>query len=252
MRIDYPEKDQIPALRRLWKEAFGDTDDFLDTFFSLGFAGDRCHCVTLGGQVGAALYWLDMDYSGGKLAYIYAVATADGFRGRGLCRLLMADVHEVLKSRGYAGGILVPQDAGLAEMYQKMGYQPCSGIRQLACRAADTPISLRTIDAVTYQTLRDGLLPPEAVRLGEQALVFLAAQVRFYAGEGILLAAAREGEKLRGLELLANADTAPGILAELGCLEGSFRLPGTECPFAMFIPLSADAPIPGHLGFAFD
>ena len=33
MTIDRPLPQQIPDLRRLWKEAFGDTDDFLDISF---------------------------------------------------------------------------------------------------------------------------------------------------------------------------------------------------------------------------
>ena len=32
----------IPALRRLWKQAFGDDDQLLDSFFSIAFSPDRC------------------------------------------------------------------------------------------------------------------------------------------------------------------------------------------------------------------
>ena len=49
MIIKSPETRHIPQLRQLWKEAFGDTDDFLDVFFSVAFAPERSRCVILDG-----------------------------------------------------------------------------------------------------------------------------------------------------------------------------------------------------------
>ena len=43
MRIDHPDLGQIPELRQLWKEAFGDSDAFLDAFFMVAFSQiDAC------------------------------------------------------------------------------------------------------------------------------------------------------------------------------------------------------------------
>lgn len=252
MRIDHPGDGQLLSLRALWLEAFGDTNEFLDKFFAVAYAKDRCRCVTIGGQTAAALYWLDMTYAGGKLAYIYAVATAQAFRGRGLCRQLMLDTHALLKERGYAGAVLVPQDEGLSNMYAGMGYIPGSGIREIRCQAGTPAVSLRPVGKDTYRALRREMLPPEAVRLGDTALDFLAEQAEFYLGDGILLAAVREEDRLNVLELLGGGEAAPGILTALGRSEGRFRLPGDEKDFSMFLPLTEDAPMPGHLGFAFD
>jgi hypothetical protein len=76
MNINAPTLDLIPALRGLWKEAFGDSDDFLDMFWRTAFSYDRCRCVTVDGEVAAALYWFDCECRGERVAYIYAVATA--------------------------------------------------------------------------------------------------------------------------------------------------------------------------------
>ena len=70
MTIDAPKTAQIPQLRQLWKEAFGDTDTFLDSFFSLAFAPERCRCITLGDTVPSALYWFDCTCRGEKWAYL--------------------------------------------------------------------------------------------------------------------------------------------------------------------------------------
>ena len=251
MRIECPERSQIPALRRLWKEAFSDTDDYLDLFFDRGYRRDHALCVSDEETVAAVLYWLDMEYCGGKIAYIYAVATAKSHRGQGLCRKLMAETHRVLQSKGYAAAVLVPQDAGLAKMYAAMGYLPGSGIRQARCEAGKAAAPLKPVDSDTYHRLRKEKLSPEAIALGVEAQSLLAAQAAFYTGDGVLLAAVREGTKVTGLELLGDETAAPGIVAALGCREGVFRMPG-ETPFAMYFPLGEGMPAPGHLGFAFD
>ena len=71
MKIDHPAFEQVPGLRQLWQEAFGDSDAFLDGFFDTGFSPRRCLCVTDGEPV-AAVYWFDCRFAGEKLAYLYA------------------------------------------------------------------------------------------------------------------------------------------------------------------------------------
>lgn len=243
MRADYPTPEQVNDLRGLWKEAFGDTETFLDCFFESGFSYDRCRCIFIDGQAAAALYWFDCGCEGRPFAYIYAVATAKAHRGKGLCRILMADTHHHLKNLGYAGTILVPGEKGLFSMYEKMGYACFSGMDTICCKA-DTPVPLREISAAEYSTLRGQYLPPHSVE--QQGTEFLASYAQLYAGNSFLLAWA-DG---LGLELLGNAAAAPGILAALGKEHGRFRIPGST-PFAMWHPL-ADTPEPGYFGLAFD
>ena len=40
MIIDAPQKEHLNGLRNLWKEAFGDTEAFLDGFFENVFSAD--------------------------------------------------------------------------------------------------------------------------------------------------------------------------------------------------------------------
>ena len=123
MIIKPPEPEHIPQLRSLWKQAFGDTDAFLDKFFSAGFAPERCRCVIDRGQVAAALYWFNCQCGGQPLAYIYAVATGKAFRGQGLCRRLMAHAEKDLKARGFACCVLTPGEPGLYAYYENLGYR---------------------------------------------------------------------------------------------------------------------------------
>ena len=251
MRIDCPRPEQIPQLRSLWKEAFGDEDAFLDLFFDNGFSPDRCRCVTLEGQVAAALYWLNCQCNGQKIAYLYAVATRKSCRGKGLCAALMADTHSLLTQMGYAGAVLVPGDAGLFRLYGKIGYETCSAITEISCSAGAKPVPLEAVGPEEYARLRRELLPEGGVIQEGENLAFLGKLTRFYTGDGFLLCASIDNGRLRAPELLGDITAGPGILAALGIPEGAFRFPGSGRPFAMYHPLTS-APAPRYFGLAFD
>ena len=55
MTIKQPDSTQIPQLWDLWREAFGDSGEFLDAFFETAFSPERCLCATGNGQVIAAV-----------------------------------------------------------------------------------------------------------------------------------------------------------------------------------------------------
>lgn len=251
MKIDYPAEAQLPQLRRLWKDAFGDEDGFLDLFFNSIYASDRCRCVTAADSVAAALYWLDCRCNGRPVAYLYAVATDKKHRGKGLCRRLMADTHRLLQGLGYDGCILVPGEFSLFEMYGSMGYRPCSTIREFTREAGQERAAMQALSPEEYAAARRRYLAPGAVLQEGENLTFLSKLARFYEGPDFLLCAADRGTELFGMELLGNANAAPGILAALGKERGTFRTPGQGREFAMYYPLT-DAPAPNYLGFAFD
>lgn len=250
MTIDHPAPRHLPRLRQLWQDAFGDTDAFLDCFYDTAYAPDHSLCVLLEDQPAAVLYWIDCTLQGQKLAYIYAVVTDPIHRGKGLCRTLMDHTHALLKNRGYAGAVLVPQQESLRKMYAGMGYENCGGLDLLSCTAAE-PLPLRAVGPGEFAALRRRMLPEGAVLQEGEGLAFLARQLQFYTGQDILLAAYAEKGILHGVELLGDPAAAPGITAALGCREGSFRLPG-EKPFAMYHQLDPSAQAPTYFGFAFD
>ena len=240
------------GLRQLWKLAFGDSDAFLDGFFSTGYAPQRCRYLSDGDLVTAALYWLDCAYMDEKYAYLYAVATHPAYRGQGLCHQLMEKTHDHLKAQGYAGAVLVPQEESLRTFYGKMGYKTMSNIGEFTVVPGENPAPLRRIDAREYATLRRQYLPEGGLLQEGESLAFLETYANFYAGEDFLLAAYREDSFLWAMELLGNREAAPGILKALDCVRGKFHTPGADLPFAMVLPLKEDAPVPSYLGHAFD
>ncbi len=242
MNLDHPTTGQIPGLRQLWQDAFGDTEAFLDTFFDSAFAPQRCLCASDGQQIAAAAYWFNC----GEYAYIYAVATAKQHRGKGLCHALMENIHQLLARQGYAGAIVVPGEESLRQFYAGMGYKDFGGIREFSCEAGTEAATLRPVDSETFAALRRQYLPAGSVVQEGENLAFLRRFAAFYAGDDFLLTT--DGKF--GIELLGNTGAAAGILTALGAKSGTFRTPGAS-PFAMYKPLNRQA-APAYFGFAFD
>lgn len=250
MTIDAPQPGQTRQLRQLWKEAFGDTDAYLDSFFSLAFSPDRSRCITEDGRVTAALYWFDCGCMGEKFAYLYAVATAKDYRGQGLCRQLMDHTHGHLRNLGYAGTILVPASEELRQMYEKMGYLPGTRISRLTCPAGSSAASLRVLDRAEYERRRLELLPSGGVVQGGPMTALLADQMGLFGGDDFLLAAWMEDGVLHAEEFLGDSSVAPGIVKALGAGKGIFCLPGEDEDFSMYLPLTDRCPKPGYFGIS--
>lgn len=240
-----------PALTKLWQQAFGDPPEFIDGFFRTGFAPERCRFLEKGGKVAAALYWFDCLWDGKKVAYIYAVATDRDFRGQGLCRQLMTDTHLHLQQQGYAGAVLVPGDAGLFAMYEKLGYRGFCPMAQKTVPAGGQPVALQSVTPAQYGSLAAAKTPAGGVLHTQAALDFYGTYGGFYAFAGGVFCAAREGETLYVQEYLGDPTALPGIGAALGAKEIRARLPGGDKPFAMYQSFTDEA-LPQYFAMALD
>lgn len=244
MNIDHPTPAQIPQLRKLWKEAFGDSDSFLDKFFSKAFSQKRSLCATVGCEIAAMAYW----FCCGEYAYIYAVATSASHRGKGICHRLMEKLHGILMQEGYAGCIVVPGEESLRDFYRGMGYENFGGIHEFECQAG-TPLPLRKVSKEEFAVLRRNYLPEGGVLQEGENLDFLSSWASYYEGSKALVTAIWEDEKLMIMELLGDESAAPGIVAALGEASANIRSPG-DTPFAMHRPLNK-MQAPKYFGFCF-
>lgn len=114
----------------LWQEAFGDSREFIEAFFT-HFPCDGCaHTLSAGGRVVSALYALPCTLRVGgeehSAAYVYAVVTVADCRGRGYMQLLMERVEELLRCRGVKLLYLLPASPALRDYYSRLGYVTCS------------------------------------------------------------------------------------------------------------------------------
>ena len=252
MIISESNPNHMPQLRQLWKTAFGDSDDFLDMFYATAYASHRCRCVLEGDHVAAVLYWFDCTCENQKLAYIYAVATDPAYRNQGLCRRLMADTHAHLKEKGYAGAMLLPQTEGLRQMYGKMGYKPCTSLREFECAASGEPALLTELTPEEYTTFRKPMLPPDSVMQEGENLSYLAGYCKFYQSPDFLAVVFQDEDTTICYEFLGDITHAPAFLQALGAKKGIIRTPGTGKDFAMHTSFDSNFLKPVYFAFAFD
>ena len=255
MIIDAPKKTHILGLRELWKEAFFDTDDFLDGFFENVFSFERCRCIVEDGRVIAALCWFDCECEKRKVAYLYAIATLTECRGRGLCSALMSDTHEHLKSCGYSLAMLVPASKELFSFYERLGYLACTSVSETSVCGSVERLDIKQISADEYGKRRRGMLPKGSVVQESENLVMLGMTSELYAADGVLVALQRDNEKrrIRIVELLGDVSLAPRVVGTLGYEKGSVRTAGKGRAFTMSLLLdSSDIALPEYFGLAFD
>ena len=234
------------ALRTLWTECFGNEEGSIETYFATAVAPAHVCGLYRQGRLAAALSWMNVSCQGQKLAYLYAIATAPEHRRQGLCRTLIGLTHEKLLEQGYTGAILVPADAGLRQMYRKMGYRDFGGIGEISAQAGEA-CSIKQLSPEEYAAARRAYLPVGGVIQENGAVAYLAAGARLYAGTDFLLAMSEDF----GVELLGNREAAAGILAALELNACTFRVPGDR-PFAMYHSLTDSSWMPGYFGLAFE
>ena len=245
------DASEIHSLMQVWRSGFGDDEEAMTFFFESAYHPSRTRYLCADGKIVASLYWFDCLAYGRRIAYLYAIATDGEYRGRGYCKELMRRTHDHLAAEGYAGALLVPAEPGLFDFYAKLGYRTCSCIKSFTCTAGDDKVCLTTVTKEEYAAKRRLLLPEGGVIQENENLDYLKMQYDLYAGNGILLAAHREGDTLSVPELLGSSALAPQIIAALGAELGHFRIPGEETPFSMYLALD-DTPAPTYFGLAFD
>lgn len=249
MIIDNPNPGHIPALRRLWQQAFGDSDALLDSFFETGFSCDRCRCVYFEGEPVAAVYFFDCQWQEKKLAYLYALAVEQGQRKQGLSRLLLADTHALLQQMGYQGAVMEPATEKLTEYYCRLGYRVFGGRQELRCAAGDSPVPCNQLGELGYEQARRTLLPESGISQEGAFTAFLHTQADFYGGDGFVAAVSRENRAV--VEYLGDHQMLPGFLKEIEVENAAVRLPG-GAPNAVYLDFFGSGEIPTYFGLPMD
>ncbi len=249
--MEFKNCKDISALRSLWKEAFEDSDEFLDMFFSTAYSYERCLATFIDDELAGALYIFDCELNGKKIAYIYAVATAKKHRGKGVCQALMHYTHDYLKKNGYTAAILVPGSRELFAFYEKSGYKTCGFLEEFECKKRKGNLKPEEITAKEYMSLRHKFLPENSVvNINTE---FLNGQLSFFKGEDFIFAARKQDNGFFVAELLGCLEKAPEIVGYFGCEKGIFRSYGNSKPFLMGYTLTEE-PLPDNIyyPFAFD
>ena len=108
---------------RLWKEVFGDSDEFISSFINEFYTADNMLCIEQDSKVVSMLHIVPFELNGSKVAYIYAVATTASERGKGHAKQLIRQAIEKTKNEGYKAIFTLPADDGLTSFYSQFGFK---------------------------------------------------------------------------------------------------------------------------------
>ena len=246
-----PDEGMNEQLIRLWQEAFGDSREFAELYMGSAYSPSHCRCATEDGELLAVLHIMDCTVHGKLYAYVYAAATAENARGRGIFRGLIADTEEYLKKNGYSGMVLSAGDDGLIAMYEKLGFSRISGLAPVEAKADGGKITgLKRLNAEEYVRERKKHLPEGAVFPSEAMTAFLDKYAHLYVGDGFAFAAVTEGDSFTAAEFLGDEMKLSDVLRTLDYAEGTFYVP-RESSRAMHRAFDDSLP-PSLLGIAFN
>ena len=260
MRTRKTGPDDVPALKALWKQAFGDTEAEIDSFFKTVYPETTGFCAEEDGAVIAMLFALSLTLAHGeemqKAAYLYAVATDEAFRGRGVCRALMEFAERTLRKRYVSCLLLVPETEKLASYYETMGYARQDSCTMQTLRADAPQGAAAVVTPQEYAGLRETLLfDVPHTRYSKAQLDYAAEDLDFYRleqGYALGCAAVRRAGQIVE-ELLPDARMLPALAAALSAGQYPVKTPGHGTMNCMAKWLDAEkqtAPI--WLAFDFD
>lgn len=149
----------IPALKALWKEAFGDTDEYINFFFSQGLKPDRTFLYLQNGYPVSMAFVLPGELCVNDnyipIGYIYGVATCKDFWGKGYSTQVLRYIQQQ-----YPVTFLVPSTESLFHFYARNGYHTTFRLNEVKfsleqLREPDALVVWQDINPKEYKTIRD-------------------------------------------------------------------------------------------------
>lgn len=107
----------------LWQEVFGDEREFIDLFMNEVYSPENMLVREEQGRVVSMLHIVEMQTSMGKTGYLYAIATAEEYRGKGYASQLIGEALHLMRQRGYQVAMLIPASAELKSYYEHFGFE---------------------------------------------------------------------------------------------------------------------------------
>ena len=228
MKLRQAERKDRRGLTELWKTCFCDDEKIVEAFWRR--MGDRV-TVFLAEEkrpiaMACALPAEVTDEAGETrtASYLYAVCTDPAFRGRGICRSLLAFAEKELKKAGTSLLLLVPAQKSLFDFYGTLGFCQSLVYGTYRIPSKDNGAKITKISPESYENIREMQLWGNFVSLGIPAWALLqdwGGLYRIETSDGVYCAAAqKEGNLLQVRELLPDSREAAAALgAYLKCTE---------------------------------
>lgn len=185
-----PTRSDIPNLKKLWIQVFGDESAAVDLFFEKIFSADECFCARLGGEIAAMLFLIPCEVCNKKAHYVYAACTAPGYRKNGVMGKLLQFALQSAEKKGDSFSVLLPANEKLYDYYGKFGYLSAAKIcRKYVAFGEKTPLSKKASAGLTVNYSVDfrkkAFKNINYVAFGQNVLDFAMAVNEIYFGKNV-------------------------------------------------------------------
>ncbi|MGI5976322.1 MAG: GNAT family N-acetyltransferase [Candidatus Limivicinus sp.] len=238
-------KEDIPQLSALWINVFGDSEEFVNEFFSaLPDIGGGLAALEGDKIIGAAYVLTGQELasqSGGApvLGYIYGVAVDESFRGKGVGSELVKRAAELGRKREAKIICTLPASDELYGWYEKLiGLKPVLWRERQTIKSEKLEESM-PLSSTEYMLWREGMLKGKNhVRLSNFSLEFEKKLLSCYGGgyyateSGVAAAYVEDGKtvivELVCMDRAAVRQSAASVGAILGTDEVTLLLPSEK------------------------
>ena len=245
---EYTQKD-IPDLSGLWIETFGDSEEFVSAFFSMLPNMGSCVLGTEDGELAAmasVIAGQELLIGGTpkkpEIGYIYGVAVAEKFMGRGFGAEISRAAYDLALKREAMIVAVRPDSDSLFDFYAKtLGFETALYRERHETQASDAEMTMK-LTSTEYSMMKDGILNGKTyLHLSPYAMEFEKVLLECYGGglyasmSGICTAET-DGDKCIIHEMISEQPekTAASVAFALGCSKAEYYLPSSEGePFIM-------------------
>ena len=241
MKIRHYQKNDLSAMRTLWKRVFNERDAYLDAVFTLlpDIGGASVAVDEQGALLGAAYAMTGYELMSGNecphIGYIYAVAVDEKARGRGIGAELTRHAAVICREREAEIVTTLPAETSLYAWYEKQIGTGHFLRRKKTVVPAHKTVDIMKMTATEYMLWRENLLRGTPhIHLSYPMLETQRALCEAYDGalcassDGIF-AAYKDGDRLIVREILCSQgnpdDTAASAAAYFDCREAVFFTP---------------------------
>ncbi len=127
--VRFENENIRPQAAALWKEAFGDSEEYINFFFD----NHSCVCLTQcdNNELCSMLFLIDGELNNIKGCYLFAACTFKNRRGKGYMPMLLERAKKYAEEQGKGFIALVPAENWLFDYYGKFGYKTAFYVQQI-------------------------------------------------------------------------------------------------------------------------
>ena len=182
MNIRFSDKTDILQLKHIWKVCFGDSDDYIDTFFQHLYAPGQTVVACSGKTAIGVVYLLKASLLHTEFLYGYAIGVLPDFRGNSVCQKMLEFIHKEAKQKNFLFG-LHPANDKLFSFYKRIGLLEMYRLKTADASGFDGSASfyLSDITAGDYFYMREQAFAP-LVSWDEKMLAYIITETRSAGG----------------------------------------------------------------------